>query len=74
MDSDTFLVIGLIVGVLSIPAILAAYSESRAPRSAAILLMVASGLVALAVLTKPSGYSLAELPDVFTRVFAKLRY
>jgi len=60
------------MGGFSIPSILGAFSEGRPPRVAAIMLMIASGLIVLAVLNQPGGYTVAELPDVFVRVFARL--
>ena len=72
MDSDLFLVVGLVLGGFAIPSIIGAFSESRPPRVAAILLMIASGLIVLAVMNKPSGYTLNEVPDVFVKVIARV--
>lgn len=71
MTPDLFLVIGIILIAFTVPAILGAFSEGRAPRSAAILVMIGGGLIALAIYQKPDGYTLAELPDVFVRVVAR---
>jgi formate-dependent nitrite reductase membrane component NrfD len=71
-DADLIFVIGLIVGVLAIPALLSAFSESRAPRAAAIMVMISAGLVATAILQKPGGYTVEEAPDVFFSVVARL--
>ena len=72
MDSDLMLVTGIILGVLSIPAMLNAYSDGRAPRLASIVVLIAGALIVVAVKDHPSGYTPAELPDVFSRVFRKL--
>lgn len=40
MNTDIALVTGLVMVVLSIPAIFSAFSEGRAPRVAAVLLVV----------------------------------
>jgi hypothetical protein len=64
VDPDLFLVIGLAVALLSVPALISAFSESRAPRAAAIMLMIAAGLVSIAVLQKPGGYEVGDLPNV----------
>lgn len=71
MDSDLSLVIGIIMAVFAIPALLSAFSEGRAPRVGAILVMIASGLIVVAVLNRPSGYRLDEVPDAFVRVIGK---
>ncbi|MEM1430976.1 MAG: hypothetical protein AAGG09_16085 [Pseudomonadota bacterium] len=70
MSPDLFLVIGLVIGALSIPAVISAFSESRPPRAAAIMIMISAGLILAAVLQKPGGYSLGEVPDVFVGVVA----
>ncbi len=72
MNSDLMLVVGLIVGILTIPALLNAWTEGRAPRAAAIMVMIAIGLIVGAVRLSPGGYALAEIPDVFFRVIGRL--
>ena len=71
MSSDLFLVIGLTIAGLAIPAIIGALVDSRVPRGAAIMVMIGSGMIATAILQKPSGYSLREVPEAFTRVIGK---
>lgn len=66
------LVIGIILGVLSIPAMLNAYSDGRAPRLASITVLIAGILIFVAVYTHRPAYTPAELPDVFSRVFRQL--
>ncbi len=71
MNSDLFLVIGLMVVGLAIPAIVGAIVDNRVPRGAAIMVMIGSGMIAIAILQKPSGYSFKEIPQAFTRVIGK---
>lgn len=68
MSTDLALVIGIIVGVLAIPGILSAIIDSNPPRVAAIAVIVSGGLMVYAVYNKPGGYSVSDLPDVFTSV------
>ena len=72
MNSDLALVIGIVLGALAIPSMINAFSESRAPRSAAILIMIASVLIIVAMWQKPSGYTIEEIPDVFLRVVGRV--
>ena len=72
MDSDLFLVIGIIMAAFAIPSLLGAYSDGRAPRVGAVLILVASGLIVVALLNRPSGYRLDEVPGAFVRVIGKL--
>ena len=49
MDNDLVLVVGIILAVLSIPSILSAISDRRAPRASAITVLIAGGLILFAV-------------------------
>lgn len=65
---DLYLVIGLILVAFSIPAILGAFAERRAPRVAAIVVVIGGSLVALAISQRP--YTIEEVPEAFVRVVA----
>lgn len=71
MDHDLALVIGLLVAVFSVPALVSSFSERRAPRVAAIALIVGGGLIAWAVTQKPGGYSFDQVPNVVVKVVAR---
>ena len=72
MDTDLMLVTGIILGVLSIPAMLSAFSDGRAPRFASVVVLIAGILIFVAVTERSGGYSFPELPQVFGRVFGRL--
>jgi hypothetical protein len=71
MDTDLALVIGIIFAALSVPSILSALSDKRAPRASAITILIAGGLILFAIQGKPGGYNLAEVPDIFVNVIAR---
>lgn len=71
MDTDLALVLGFIIAALSIPSILSALSDKRAPRASAITVLIAGGLIVFAVQGKPGGYQMEQLPDVFVSVIAR---
>jgi|TARA_B110000908_G_C10129335_1_gene391440 hypothetical protein len=71
MDPDLLIVIGLVVGGFSIPSILGAIADGRVPRAAAIAVMVAGGLIVLAINENPGGYTITDMPDVFVSVVAR---
>lgn len=71
MDPDLIFVVGLVLGVFSIPSIMSAFSESRSPRVAAFTVIAAGVMIIWAIQTKPGGYSLNDIPDVFVQVVAK---
>ncbi|WP_146591952.1 hypothetical protein [Puniceibacterium confluentis] len=72
MDPDLTLCIGLIVVLLSLPAVLSAWSDNRPPRSAALALVIGGGLVVYAIRTKPGGYAWEDLPSVIYGVIGQL--
>ncbi|WP_417525066.1 hypothetical protein [Marinovum sp.] len=71
MDTDLALVIGIIVSVLALPSIVSALSDGRAPRAAAIAILIGGGLIVFAVTSHPGGYSMDELPEVFYNVMGR---
>jgi hypothetical protein len=71
LDTDLALVLGFIIVALSIPSILSALSDKRAPRASAITVLIAGGLIVFAVQGKPGGYRMEQLPDVFVSVIAR---
>lgn len=71
MDSDLILIIGLVLGLLCIPAAMAAYSENRPPRAPLITLIIAAAMVIFALQSKPGGYAVSDIPEVFFSVVAR---
>lgn len=70
MEADLYLVVGVMSGVLAVPSLLSAYSESRPPRAASIMVLISAGSVLVALMKKPGGYRIEDIPDAFTRVVA----
>ena len=71
MDTDLFLVIGIVLCALAIPSLLSAYTEGRAPRAGAVLVLIGGVLIVVALSQHPRGYSFAEIPDLFFRVIGR---
>ena len=71
MDPDLSFVIGIVVGVLSIPLLLAAYTEGRLPRLAILMVLGSGGLIGFAVFNQPNGYPVADIPNVFVDVIGR---
>lgn len=72
IDSDLILVIGIILAVLSIPAMLSAFSESRAPRAPIVTILIAGAMILYAVKTHPGGYAISDVPHVFFEVVGRI--
>ncbi|WP_224824864.1 hypothetical protein [Cognatishimia sp. MH4019] len=71
MDNDLLFVIGLVLGGFSIPAILSALSDGRAPRVATIVVVLSGVMVVYAISNKPGGYKINEIPEVFVDVVGR---
>lgn len=70
LAQDLFLVFGILIVGLSIPAIMGALADRRTPRAAAIAVLVGGSLILLAISQKPGGYTLEQVPEAFVRVVA----
>ncbi|MCX7558536.1 hypothetical protein OS190_03085 [Sulfitobacter sp. F26204] len=71
MDPDLALSLGLVIAAFSVPSILSAISDRRAPRASAVTILIGGGLVLWALQTKPGGYTLGQVPDAFVSVAAR---
>lgn len=71
MDPDISLIAGVLLAIFTLPAMISAFSDGRAPRVAAIVMMAAGGLMVYALTNKPSGYTLQDIPLVFYEVLGK---
>ncbi|OSQ45612.1 hypothetical protein [Marivita geojedonensis] len=70
MDPDTLFVIGLALGVLSIPAVVSSISKGERPRIATITLMIAGAMVVWAISNKTGGYPIESIPKVIAKVIS----
>ncbi|WP_306151369.1 hypothetical protein [Roseovarius sp. MMSF_3281] len=71
MDPDLAFVIGFVLLVFSVPSIVSAITEGRAPRVAAFTILAGGALVIYALGTKPGGYAINEIPNIFVQVIAR---
>ncbi|MDZ4096286.1 MAG: hypothetical protein U1D35_15415 [Paracoccaceae bacterium] len=71
MDSDLLLTVGLVLAAFSIPSLLSAFSESRPPRTGAILILTAGVLIMVALANKPGGYAVNDIPQTVYRVIGR---
>lgn len=68
MDTDLFLILGIIVAVMAVPAMLSAYSAGRPPRAAAVAAVIGGALLVTAIAGHPGGYRAQDVPDIAARV------
>ena len=71
MDPDLALSLGIVIAAFSIPSILSAFSDSRAPRASVLTILIGGGLILYAVQTHPGGYTFDQSPDVFMGVLRR---
>lgn len=71
MDPDLALVLGIVIAVFSIPSILSALSDSRAPRASVLTVLIAGGLILYAFTTKPGGIAPDDIPHIVMNVIAR---
>lgn len=72
MDPDVLFVLGSVLAVLSIPAIMSAFADGRAPRAPALIILIGGGMIAYAVMERPNTYSIAAAPDIFAKVISRM--
>lgn len=68
LDSDLFLILGIIVAVMAVPAVISAFSAGKPPRAAAISAVIGGVLILIAVANNPGGYRAQDVPAVAARV------
>jgi hypothetical protein len=68
MDPDLAFILGLVIACLAIPSVLSAFSDSRAPRASAIIILIAGALILYGLATNPGGYPIKDIPDTFFSV------
>jgi hypothetical protein len=71
MDSDLLLTIGIVLGVLTIPSLLSAWTDGRVPRLGAIMVVASAALIVTALTQKPGGYTFGEIPSVMMNVVGR---
>jgi hypothetical protein len=72
MDTDLLLTLGIILLAFTIPSLLSAWTEGRAPRVGGIILIAAVGLIAAALTQRPGGYTFNEVPGVMMAVVGRM--
>ena len=63
------MVLGVLVLASAFPAAVGAFSSSRPPRLALFTLILGGCMIVYANASQPGGYSVAEMPALFVKVF-----
>lgn len=72
MESDYYLVAGIVVGGFALASLVSAWTEGHLPRAGMLLALVSGGLIALAIISSPTGYRIEDIPTAFFRVVGEI--
>ena len=72
MDTDLALTVGIVLAVLSVPSLLSAWVDGRAPRLGAIMAIAALGLIVTALVERPGGYAFNQVPSVMLKTVLRV--
>lgn len=72
MTPDLALALGIVIAGFSVPSVLSALSDRRAPRASAVTILIGGGLILYAMQTQPGGYSLEDVPNAMASAFNQL--
>ncbi len=72
MNTDFLIASGALIGLFSIPAMIAGYAEDRRPTKAMAAFILAASVLATGWILDPGRYSIKELPNVVVRVIAHI--
>lgn len=72
VDTDLFVVMGLIVALVAAPAIIGAISEERIPYIGLAGLIVGGALLGAGIVFSPNGYNLSHVPHSFVEILARI--
>lgn len=67
---DIFLVTGMVVLFLSVPAIVSAWSRGTVPAVPSVMVLIGGGLVVWALTQSTTGYAFEDIPRAVTNVVA----
>jgi hypothetical protein len=74
LDTDLIFFLGLLLGMLAIPAIISSLSENYVPTGGLVSMGLGVGLILLAILLAPDRYSVAAVPDLFYSMLGRYRF
>ncbi|MGB5871564.1 MAG: hypothetical protein WBH04_15305 [Albidovulum sp.] len=64
--------LGILLVLLSVPAVVSAFSGERSLRAATVLVVVGGVMILYAMTAGPAGYTAEEIPQAVMRVIARL--
>ena len=71
MDTDLVLTLGILLIVVTIPSLLAAWVEGRPPRVGAMAVLAGMAMILAAAMNRPTGYRFDEVQTVMLNVLSR---
>jgi hypothetical protein len=68
--TDLIMCLGVVAIFLAFPAAVGSFSRGAPPRMALLALFLGGGMIVYANSSRPGGYSVAEMPQLFLKVLA----
>ncbi len=72
IDTDLFVVVGVMVALLALPSAAGAMAAARFPWISTLILAMGAGTAAAGIYASPNGYSLVRLPHSFIEILARI--
>lgn len=72
IDTDLFVVAGLVSVLLAVPSAIGAVAEARFPKVALIVFVLGAAFVGLGIYGAQGTYSLARVPHSFIEILARV--
>jgi hypothetical protein len=72
IDTDLFVVVGILIASMAFPSAIGAYAERRFPYVALLVIAIGAVLVGMGAWAAPNGYSLGRVPHSFVEILARV--
>lgn len=72
MDTDLFVVVGILLAAFALPSALASYAEGVFPKMALTTLAFGAFIALIGAVFSPDGYGFSRIPHSFVEILARI--
>lgn len=72
MDTDLFVVVGILLAALALPSAMASYAEGVFPKTALTTLALGILIALFGAIFSPDGYAFNRIPHSFIEILARI--
>jgi hypothetical protein len=72
MDTDLFVVVGILLAALALPSALSSYAEGVIPKTALTILCLGIIIALIGAVFSPDGYGFGRIPHSFIEILARI--